>query len=95
MTRFFYIPLIAFVLFLPVACSPIHYGDLAENPDASIVYVKEEVSGELSTWNKIGASFGRIDGTAPGLLSRHDIVYLLPGRHQLEIMAFALLEYDQ
>jgi hypothetical protein len=83
------------LLFLLIACSPINYRNLADNPDRSIVYIKKALSGELNTWNKIEASFSKIDGKAPGLFANHDIAYLLPGKHALEVIVFASLEFDQ
>ena len=85
----------ALILCLLSACSPINYRKLSDNPDRSIVNIKEVLSGELKTWNKVGATFSKIDGKAPGLFSKHDIAYLLPGRHALEVIAFASLEFDQ
>jgi hypothetical protein len=81
-------------LLLLAACSPINYHLLETAPDKSIVHIKNELSGELKSWNKIGASFKTIDGSHPGLLSNHGVAYLLPGRHVFEILIFASLDFD-
>ena len=50
---------------------------------------KKEISGEVDEWDNIDAYYHRIDKSHPGIFSKHDIAYFMPGKHNIEIMVYA------
>ena len=83
---------LSYLIFFSPACLPINYRSLKANPDKAIIFIVEELSGSLDSWNNVGTSISKIDGSPVGLFLNNNVAYLLPGKHEIEIMVSASLD---